>query len=147
MSGAGYYAVEKAIKQAINADPELSDVRVFIEQDLVHAAESAPCVLIFISDRSAPADEQRLAAGRRTDWILSVSVLCYGWHLDSTEQAAEKRDSLMEHVETALMRDRSLGGTCDRFWLDGGSFESGPGNQGFLCAGEIALKVKVFGTI
>ena len=147
MSGAGYYAVEKAIKDAINADEDLSEVRVFIEQDIVHAAESAPCVLIFISRRDAPANEQRLSAGRRTDWILSVHLICYGWHLDDTERAAELRDSLMEHVELALMRDRLLGGACETLWLDSGGFESGPGNQGFLSAGEVSVKVKVFGTL
>lgn len=146
MPVAGYFAVEKAIKDAILSDSDLSEVKVFIEQDIVHAAESAPCVLIFANSREAPAGEQRLAAGRRTDWIVSISIICYGWALE-TEPAAEIRDSLMERVELALMRDRTLGGTCEALWLDGGSFDSGPGNQGFLCAGEIALKVKVFGTV
>lgn len=147
MPGAGYYEVEKAIKAVINADPELSDVRVFIEQDLVWAAESAPAVYIYATGREAPASEQRLAAGRRTDFILNVSLWCVAWNLDSTERAAELRDSLMERAEAALMANRSLSDTCEYFWLAGGEFISGMGNQGFLCSGEIALKVRVFGTI
>jgi hypothetical protein len=147
VSGAGYFAVEKAIRDVIAADPELSGVRVFIEADLVFAAESAPAVYIYATGREAPANEQRLMAGRRTDFLLNISLWCVAWSLDSTERAAMQRDSLIERVELALMRDRSLGGVADTLWLDGGEFISGMGNQGFLCHGEIAVKVKVYGSL
>lgn len=146
MAVAGYFAVEKAIRDRILLDPELIGVRAYIEEDLVWAAESAPAVYIYVTSREAPANEQRLAAGTRTDWILAISIWCVEWHIDSTERAAEARDSLIERVEIALMRDRTLNGTCDRSWLDGGEFTGGMGNAGFLSAGEIVLRAKIFGT-
>lgn len=148
MSGASYFAVEKAIKAAIMDDSDLSGVRVYIEQDLQWAAESAPAVCIYATGRQAPDGMQRLAAGQRTDWLLAISLWCYAWDME-TERAAEQRDSLIERVELALMRptERTLGGACETYWLEGGEFISSPGDQGFLCAGEIALKVHVFGTL
>lgn len=144
--GPGYYAVEKAIRDAVLSDSELAGVRAFIEQDLVWAAESAPAVYIYATGREAPENEQRLAGGQRTDWILAISIWCVAWHLDSTERAAELRDLLIERVELALMRDRTIGDKCDRSWLDGGQFISGPGEQGFLSTGEISVKVKLNST-
>lgn len=146
MGVAAYFSVEKAIRNTLLTASDLSGVRVYIEQDLVWAAESAPAVYIYLTRRDAPASEQRIAAGRRTDWILAMSLWCVEWHLESTEQAAEARDSLIERVEVALMGNRSLDDTCDRSWLEGGEFVSGMGNVGFLSAGEILLRAKVFAT-
>lgn len=142
MAAISYFAIEEALRDAIVSDPDLETVRGFIEEDLIFSPESAPAVYIYLESRAAFEEDQRLSAGRRTDYTISLTVWCVEWHQDSVSEAARSRDSLIAKVELAIMRDRTLGGLVDSLWLDGGEFQSGFGEQGFISAGEIRVMAR-----
>lgn len=136
---ARYYEIEKAVREIIEADTHFTGIRTFIEQDIIFSAEACPAVYIYLDRRDTVEAEQRLAAGRRTDYRVRLSLWCVEWHLDSTEEASRLRDELIESVEVVLTTDRTLKGASLGSWLEGGEFLSGLGDSGFLSAGEIVL--------
>jgi len=60
----------------------------------------------------------------------------------------EQRDDLIGKVEIALMKERTLNGTVNSSWLEGGEFLSGPdptGNQ-FMSGASVMLIADVTAT-
>lgn len=148
MAGIDYYAIEQKIVEQLAAQSSLSGVRFFIEPDLLFAAESSPAVLVYLDSRTAIDTDQRLSAGRRVDYQLRISLWCLEYHMDSFSEAARLRDALMADVEVGLLTDRTLKGSVEYSWLEGGDFETSNTEQGgFIMAGEVLLTAKVNGTI
>lgn len=148
MAGIDYYGIQENIVEQLAAESTLSGVRFFIEPDLLFAAESTPAVLLYLDSRTAINEDQRLAAGRRIDYQLRLSLWCLEYHMDSFAEAARLRDQLIADVEVGLLRDRTLKGSVEYCWLEGGDFETSNTEQGgFIMAGEILLTAKVNGTL
>lgn len=146
MARADYFAIEQAIKTLIEGNANTpANTKVFIESEISFAHEACPGVYIYLDRRSAPAGIQRLAAGTRTDFEVRFTVWCAEWHQDSVAKASEFRDDLIGKIELALMSDRTLGGSVESSWLDGGEFGSFEEN-GFLSLGEIVLIAHVKAT-
>ncbi len=142
-----YYAIEEKIVDQLAAESSLSGVRFFIEPDFLFAAESAPAVLVYLDSRLAVETDQRLSAGRRVDYQLRISLWCLEYHMDSFSEAARLRDALISEVEVGILRDRTLKGSVEYSWLEGGDFESSNTEQGgFIMAGEVLITAKVNGT-
>lgn len=148
MAGIDYFAIEEKIVDQLAEESSLSGVRFFIEPDLLFAAESSPAVLVYLDSRTAVESDQRLSAGRRIDYQLRLSLWCLEYHMDSFAEAARLRDSLISNVEVGLLRDRTLKGSVEYSWLEGGDFETSNTEQGgFIMAGEVLITAKVSGTI
>lgn len=145
MSAANYYAVSAAIKAVIAANSAtIGNADVQIETLPMLDPEGIRKVYILVDGRDAPAGEQRLAAGRTTDFLVTYSIWCFGFHIESGEAAAKMRDDLIGAVEIALMNNRTLNGTVHTCWIEGGAFEAANGN-GIFRAGEIRLVCRMQG--
>lgn len=144
MARVDYYALEQAIADHLRKESELEGVRVEIEKQIDFGVDS-DAVFIYLDRRDAPAEEQRLSAGTRTDFLLTFSLWCLAFHLDSVAAASELRDDLLGRVEVALMRDRTFGGLAGTAWLEGGEFDTLEDN-GFLSAAEVRLVVRAHAT-
>lgn len=145
MARLDYYAVEEGIREVLSADADLEDVRIEIETDVEMAPDGGGAVYVYLDRRDAPASEQRLAAGTRTDFLLRFALWCLDCDFESVAAASRRRDDLLGKVEVALMRDRSLNGTVDASWLEGGEFLTMQ-EQGFISGGEIILIAKAKAT-
>ena len=139
MARLDYYAIEEGIKTTLEADSALDGVKIHIEEESLFSNDECPAIFIYIESRDAPIDMQRLAAGTRTDFQMRFSLWCVEFHLESIPKAAELRDDLLGNAEVALMKDRVLGGTVVKAWLEGGRFLSGEVEGGFIMAAEIIL--------
>jgi hypothetical protein len=149
MARVDYNAIADGIRAQLQSDAALNadaPVTVLVETPLMFSAESAPAIHIFFEGRDAPADQQRLAAGRRTDFILHYDIWCYEWHIDSVEEASRKRNRLIAYAETAIMSDLTLGGAVSYSWIASGEMEFAEHN-GFLALGKIKLTAKVATTL
>jgi hypothetical protein len=149
MARVDYNQIADAIRTQLQGDADLNDgapVTVLVETPLMFSAESAPAIHIFFDGRTAPSDEQRLAAGRRIDFILNYDLWCFEWHIDSVEEASRKRNRLIAYTETALMSDLTFGGTVNYSWISSGEMEFAEQN-GFLALGKIKLTAKVVTTL
>lgn len=132
MARADYFAVLEAIEAQLKADEDLAEATILVEEDL--SFQSGDTVIIYLERRSAPANQQGLSAGKRTRFLVEVSVWCYHFGLEA-RPAMKNRDDLMGRVEIALMRDRTLRGMVDSFYIDGGSFNYGRTEGGLYMAG------------
>lgn len=142
MARADYYAVESAIKTLLDADSTLTGVQVGIEEELAFGASTAGQVEIYLERRDAPADLQALRAGQTTRFLVRLSLWCYGFSIESVAKACQLRDDLMGKVEVALMANRTLSGSVNKFYLDGGEFdnqESPSPAHGFGMGGSIIV--------
>ena len=140
MAAANYYNVAAQIKAVIAADPAgaIGAADVQIEQLPILDPQGIRKVYILTDDRQAPAGEQMIMAGKSTDFLVTYSIWCFGFHLDEGQDAAKMRDDLMGAVEVAIMNDRTLNGSVRTCWIEGGAFEAADGN-GIFRAGEIRL--------
>ena len=148
MARVDYFGIEEAIKTVLEANAALAGVQVGIEEELPFTAAVDPQVEIYLERRDAP-ELQPLAGGQRTRFLVRFSIWCYGVSLDSIAKACEVRDDLIGAVELALMADRTLGGTVNASWLEGGAFDTKetPGaSSGFGMGGEIILMADVKAT-
>lgn len=143
MARLDYYAIEEAIKCVI--EDALPDVRVEIETEVGVAPDQEGAVYIYLDRRDAPASEQRLAAGTRTDFLVRFSIWCLDADFESVAAASRRRDELTGRVEVALMADRSLKNTVPSSWLEGGEFLT-IGDNGFVSGAEIVLIAKASAT-
>lgn len=143
-----YYGILKAIRTAIISDTDVErhderiTERIYIERPLLL---EGPAVFIYRDRRDAPEEIQRISQGRRIDMFLNVSLWVMEFDFDSVEAATRRCDDLLGKVETAILADRTFGGTVAYHWITGGEFISGEDN-GFYSAAEIALTAKVHAT-
>jgi hypothetical protein len=149
MARVDYYAIEQAIRDQLAGHPLLAGVTVTIEEELLFGAEQTPWVCVYLDRRDAPADRQRLAAGRQTQFLLRFSIWCWQYSLEGVSRAIQLRDDLVGAVEIALMSDRTLGGTVATSWLEGGELPSArlPDGSGWISGGEVVLIADVAATL
>jgi hypothetical protein len=138
---ADYYAIAEAVKAALEADGDLTGVRITIEEELLFGAEATPWVGIYLDRRDAPVGSQRINAGQSTIYLLRFAIWCWEYSLEGVAKAIQLRDDLVGKVEVALMRERTLRGAARMSWLEGGELPSAkiPGQSGWASGGEIRL--------
>lgn len=148
MARVDYYAIELAIQTILQSAPSLSGVVVTVEEELLFGAEITPWVGIYLDRRDAPANLQSLSAGQRTRFLLRFSVWCWEFSLESVAKAIQLRDDLLGKVEIVLMDNRTLNGTVNKSWLEGGEMPSArlPGGSGWVSGGEIVLVADAIAT-
>ena len=147
MARIDYFNIEEAIKSILDADADLADVEVLIEEELT--IQRGNVVGIYLDDRDAPDEEQSLSAGTRTRFNVRFSIWC--WHFGvgrDRRVPMQQRDDLVGKVEIALMKERTLNDTVNMSWLEGGEFLSGPDPTGdqFMSGASVILIVNVVGT-
>ena len=148
MARADYYAIEDAIRAVLAAASSLSGVTILVEEELT--VQRGSVIGIYLEDRTAPAEEQPIAAGLETRFHVNFTIWC--WHFGvgrDRRPVMEARDDLVGNVEIALMGNRDLNDTVDSSWLTGGDFLSGPDPTGkqFMAGASINLTVDVKGTV
>jgi hypothetical protein len=141
-----YYSIEKSIQAALH--DRLFEVTVVVEEELILAHEMAPWIGIYL-ERRTPSEHQYIAAGRRVDYDLQITVWCWCFAMES-EAAVRARDELVGRVEQVLLEPpRNFGrDEIETSWIEGGQMPSGrvPDIEGFASGGEILLVVKVNAT-
>lgn len=146
MAAVDYFSIEVAIETILKADATLgSNVTVMVEEQIQLDPQGGPKVYIYADSRRAPPDIQRLRAGTSTDIELLISVWCFAFNMDP-RQAAKDRDTLVGNVELSLMADRTLNGTVQASWLEGGEFQNLNHNNYQWRGAEIRLTCMVQAT-
>lgn len=147
MARVDYFDIQAEIKTILDADAGVSgaNINIEIERDMNFSARFPAC-FIYLDSRSAPPDEQRLAAGTRTDFILRFSLWVFGINLNTLADACHQRDDAIGLIEIALMKNRTLSNKVNALWLDGGEFLTGNTDNGFISGGEIIVYAKTQGT-
>lgn len=149
MATVNWYTIEKAVRDLLRADVTLEatpDVfPVFIEDDFLHGLTDVGASVVIYAERRAPHPDQSISMGKRTRYLGRLSIWVRGYHVESMEQACALRDDALGKVEAALMKDRTLGGTVDTSWLEGGEMLSARNQQlgAYLASAEVALAVDV----
>lgn len=143
MAKVDYFALTEAVETQI--DNNVSNVKTMVEREITFGMDTARAVGIYLMSRNAPADMQRLAAGTRTDFLVTFTVRCFGFDIESIRAASERRDDLIGDVENALMTDREIQGQAIKSWLEGGDFFLAE-ESGFIAAGDIRLTCHVAAT-
>lgn len=124
MAQIDYNAIVEGLRSTIASGiaPTFQDATVVSEAEFTFADQ---WIGVYLRDRAAPESDQMLSAGKRTRFrvALTVSVWAFGqtWQI-----AAQRRNALLAALDTAIMSDRTLGGTLEGgCWIEGGDFKSG----------------------
>jgi hypothetical protein len=120
-------------------------VQVSIEEDIT--LDIGPWVCIYTTRRDAPVDDQRIAAGRKLVYNVTLALWCWQYALESAARAIELRNDLVGAVEIALMRDRTLGGTVDFIVLSGGDFVTVKDSSRFASGAELIVVARVVAVV
>ena len=150
MARVDYYDLMVTMRDLLDADDSLDGVIFAIEEDFPLGPDSTPWVGISITEREMPEDRQRLAAGTRMVVVVTFSIWCWSYDLESKAAAIRNRDDLLGKVEVAMMKPnvRTLKDKVDFLTIEGGSLSTGtPENGvGFFSGGEILAKAEVSAT-
>lgn len=99
---------------------------------------------IYVQGISEPPQDQPLAF-RKGRMIVRFEIWCWRFAMTNAA-AAELRDTLVGDIECGLMLDRTLSGTVNNSWLEGGRFTKTDDPQSlgrFFAGGEIVLACDV----
>ncbi len=144
MSAIDYWAIRTAIRTVLKRDENLDNVYIHIEEEFIFGVESTPAVIIYLDGREAPDDMQSISAGKKTRYLLTFSLWCYEYNMESVALAIKARDTLIGNVEIALLRDHSLESTVTKSWLEGGGMFSARTEEGqFFASAEVILVADV----
>ena len=150
MARVDYYGLLETMRELLDGDPSLGGVHFAIEEEMPAGPDEVPWVGISITGREAPGDIQRIAAGQRTRFVVTFSLWCWAYDIESKAAAIRNRDDLLGRVEIALMRPdvRTLRDQVDFGYIEGGSLTTGTPEQGvgFFSGGEIVFKAEVDAT-
>lgn len=147
MAVVDYYGIEQAIQSQIDAYAGVSDDTI-IEIEKLPAFDPVDhdWIGIYMDDRDAPANLQRIRAGSSIDYEVHLSIWVFAFHNDDVSLASKHRDDLLGQVELALIDDRTLGSTVQSSWISGGRFNRLEDN-GFWSGAEIRLTARVQATV
>lgn len=145
MAIVNYTGILAALVAILKADTRLGGARIYSEEDpQFGVADAGSCIAVYLSRRQAHPD-QVLAAGKRTRWLLSISVWTFGFSLENFKKAQEMRDALTDQLELVLQENRTISATVDMMWMDGGDFLSAqnPGDGVFVAGAETSIACQV----
>ncbi|NJM10616.1 MAG: hypothetical protein HC889_00685 [Synechococcaceae cyanobacterium SM1_2_3] len=143
MSGINYAAIAQGIKTTLDTNLATRAPRPFVavEEEI---ANRELWVGIYAQNRGAPADQQAVTIGR-TRVLVQFNLWVWAFSMELAA-AFQRRDDLIGDCEVALMLDRTLNGTVNAMWLEGGRMARAddPANLGrFLAGGEIIAVAEV----
>jgi hypothetical protein len=142
-----YHAITQKIREILAAAPALAGVTVTAERDVAAGFERKfPWVNVRIASRT-PVEGQPIAAGKATRYHVEWVVECWAWHADGLDASAKQRDTLIGHVERALMDNRNLGGLVTGSWLAGGEFRAAAFESDWVLEGEVRLVADVLAEV
>lgn len=145
MARIDYNLLATRVQAALKADPALSEAQVTIEDDI--NLDTGPWVAIYLTRRDAPAADQRIAAGRKLVYNVTLALWCWQYALESAARAIELRNDLLGKVEIALLKDRTLGGAAEFVTLEGGEMVTVKDNSRFVAGAELILVARVAATV
>ena len=144
MAAIDYYGIENNLKTILKL---ALGAGVIVTAEVSQPMDTIPWVAIYLDGRTAPED-QPIAAGTRQRYQLKFSIWCWCWSLDNSAKAAEARDDLMGTVESAIMRNRSIGTSVENGMLQGGSFQTAKDDRGMhIAGGEIIYLTDVTASV
>lgn len=141
MAAIDYYGIETQLQSILQAASSLSGVMVTVEEGFEFGlADVGKSVGIYLDQRN-PTQDQPLAAGQQTRFLVQLKLWCVAFSAESIAKACELRDSLIGAVELVLMQNRTIGGKVSTSWLAGGEFFSArnPNSGQLMAGGEIVL--------
>jgi hypothetical protein len=151
MARVDYYAIEEEIAEILRAN--IPDITVSVESELLFSPEQTPWVGVYLDRRDAPRELQKIAAGTKTTFRLTLTIWVWCYHMEKA-QAIRLRDEWLSEVEVVLMRYRTLNEKVAMSWIEGGRMPSGriqsatpiASQTDFLAGGEIILVAEVDST-
>lgn len=149
MAAISLRTIATGIQTVLLADASLAarGVKVEVEPDFSLAFEYGVLIAIYPDRWDAPAEMQRIGAGRRLDKRITFSLWICSMGLDLLE-ATRLRDEVQGEVELALMSNRRLNNTVATSWPAGGEYLTvGPGNEDFVAMVELRLVCDAIATV
>lgn len=137
MAAIDYSGILDQIADIFAGDARTSSAHVVVEEDPQFGlSDWGSVILIYLDRRIAPPERQRMAAGRETNYHLSITIACVCFDLTSFKSASYKRNELLANVELVLMDNVTLGSKVNTSWLTGGELFSVklPGDAPVFCA-------------
>lgn len=117
----------------------LPALRVLHEPETFGGLEDGPAVGLYIVERQAPAERQRLEAGRSLHLDVKFSLMCAVFSLESIKRAKLDALNTASDVEQALMGDLTLGGAVRSMFVGGGMVDGGRGSGSFVGFAEVSV--------
>ena len=146
MAAVDYSGIEDTIKGVLEADARTTGAAIYVEEEPQFGlSDMQQAVLVYLDRRSAPNTQQNLAAGKRTRYLLQLTVAVLYFSLESFKAACDGRNTLLGNVELVLMANRTLNGKVETLWLEGGELYSvrNPQNSVFTAVAETTVTVDV----
>lgn len=148
MAIVNYSGVLAALVAILQADTRLGGARIYCEEDpLFGAMDAGRCIAVYLTRRQIHPD-QALQAGKSTRWLVGISIWTFGTSLESFKKAQEMRDALTDQLELVLNDNRTISGTVDFMYMNGGDFLSAqnPGDNVFVAGAETSIACQVSAT-
>lgn len=146
MPAIDYAGIRNGLKTILEADALTAAARVYVEEEPQFGmADAGGGVIAVFMDRRVAITGQSIAAGKRTNYHVYLTVWVAFFSMDSYKVAADGRDGLLANTELVLMKDRTIGGKVTASWLEGGQMISARdgGSNAYVAAAEIALVAEV----
>lgn len=144
MARVDYSDIKAEIASILSASTDLATVQITVDDDIrLDSFGVSANVEIVRRDYTAPA--QSLSAGQRQRYYLTAVVSVISVALDR-EAAVSMRDSVVGHIEVALMRNRTLNDKVDTLFLQGGDMfllkNTSSNSEGyFIAAAEVVAAI------
>lgn len=141
-----YWNIREKLKEILEGDSSLNGVNIEIERNTLIASENCPWLNIKMTGRVAEDDEQVIASGQKTKFIVSMMIDAKEYSRESPQEAIRLRDDLIGKVEVVLMKNRTLAGAIDYLWILGGDMDQADTEKGYVSTGDISINMRVTAT-
>lgn len=150
MAKIGYYGIQNAIKTILTSGlTGQAATNVFIERPRPASCDLDPYISIFGRQRSAPANQQVIAANTTLaiEWQISIWVWANALLDDTLAAGIQARDGWLGDIEILIMRNPTLSDTVHTAYCEGGAMQTGQDARGLYVGGEVLVRVLVEATI
>lgn len=141
-----YHEIVDTLKLILETHQRTADAKVFIETDPALDVVGAQKAIMIVLDKRKPHDDQPIAAGKRTRYLLEIGVWAIGFAIDLTE-AARIRDELVGEIELVLMENRTIRDKVTGSYLMGGNFITANAEKNIFSMAETILVADVMTTL
>ena len=150
MAKIGYYGIQSALKTILTTGlTGQAASNVFIERPRPSSCDLDPYISIFGRQRSAPANQQVIAANYTTyiEWQLSIWVWANALLDDTLAAGIQARDGWLGDIELLIMQNPTLTNTVHTAYCEGGAMQTGQDARGLYVGGEVLVRVLVAATV
>jgi len=134
-----YYGIAEAMQSVLQADPDLANVLVVIEEEGPMSTEQMPWVGIYISDRED--DGGPISGGTMQRFRIRYSIWCFEHAMESVKEALRLVTELISKVEMALIKNPTANLNVALLRVTRGDFESAQADAGFVMAASSEIEV------